>query len=103
MNMNQTLRAVLAGRTSCTIGHFLLGGERVAFGLKHNPTYGTKPSYNGKTGRGGGFDADRWLLLDLLKHELGEAMHEEAVLVIDGKEYRRPDFAGPLSWESKDN
>lgn len=98
--LNQTLRQVLAGRGSCTIGHFLLAGERIAFGLKHNRTYGTKPSYDGKTGRGGGFDPDRWILIDLLKHELGEGMNEDAVLMIDGKEYRKADFAGPLSWES---
>ena len=90
MNLERTLSSFLAGRSSCKIGHILLAGERFAFGLKYSRTYGAKPSYAGKTGRGGGFDGDRWTLIDLLRHELGENMHLDAVLVIDARNTARP-------------
>jgi hypothetical protein len=98
--LQDTLAAILAGRRKVTLGHFELDGRKAcSFGLSHSPNYGTKPTYDGRSGRGGGFDPQRWTLIDMLRHELGEAMNPAAVLVLDGCRYTRGDFAGPMSWE----
>lgn len=106
--LNSLLRVLLAGKRSVTLGYFrLLDGERVRFGLTHSGNYGVKPSYDGKCGRGGGFDGNRWILLDLLKHELGDINGPDkgllpgVVLVLnDGTELTRADVSGPCSFES---
>lgn len=88
---DQLLNNFFKGAKTVTLGRFELpDGSNVRFGLRYARSFGTKPTIEGKSGRGGGFDGDHWKLGELLYHEysqFGELRDGITLVLNDGERY----------------
>lgn len=85
---DRLLNNLLNGKKTVTLGKFETPDGDVRFGLRFARTFGTKPMIDGKSGRGGGFDGDRWTLGELLFHEYAShgALRDDVTLVLENGE-----------------